>query len=641
MDVNREGILVNNQRIPLWSGEVQFWRIDSRNWENALGRVKRLGLPIVATYLSWRRHEPQPNVFDFDGHTDPRLNVPKFLGLCRQLGLYVHLKPGPWICAEEPGGGYPDWLVQIPGIQVLDANDQPVLGYNPPFQSSIPCLLHPEYLKRAKYWLTAVDEVIRPYCYPQGPVLLIQLDNEPSLAFHDRMFESDYNPLIVGDGGQFQIWLDQTGRSRDSYPPPRSLEVAQWSDLRRYFDWAEYKEWMLASHIAFLGSIHRLNGLANVLFTTNLNEHEQLSTPNQWLELQQASGLIGYDYYFVPPFQERDLINVALAANYSQVVAPLVWAPEMMAGIWVTAGVDQIHPGFKLKDVEFFHFLGLAFGLKGMNFYMAVNRENWEDAPIREDGEPGATYAGIQRVLELRQKIPGFDHLQPVREVAMLFDPMIAREAYVSSGKEIQLDGYQLGSAYRLFYDIYQKLVHLNYNPALIDSRTNLRELTQYRVVFIPAAPYLNREVEAHLVEAARAGVKVVFLESFPHLDDEFIPWTIPSGESLSVIPIGNGEWSILQSGNIQEFLKEIHLAPVVKSNDADVLAIIQNDGQVEVLFVVNAGIRAGRVSLAFRDLEVGSLQDVIFPSHSIMIRHNIAILNLSPHSVSVYLIQR
>ncbi len=603
--------------------------------------MRRLGLPMVATYLSWRRHEPQPGVFDFDGRTDPRLNVPKFLELCRYLGLYVHIKPGPWICAEEPAGGYPDWLIQIPGIQVLNANEQTVKGYTPPFQSPIPCLLHPEYLRRAERWLTAVDDVIRPYCYPRGPILLIQLDNEPSLTFHDGMFESDYNSAIVGEDGQFQHWLNRTGRSPDSYPPPRSFEVIRWNDLRRYFDWAEYKEWMLASHIEFLRSVHRKNGLSHVLFTSNLNEHEQLSTPNQWVELQRSSGLTGYDYYFIPPFKERDLINVALSANYSLAVAPLAWAPEMMAGIWNSPGVDEEHPGFELKDVEFFHFLGLAFGLKGLNFYMAVNRENWENAPIQENGEPGATYSGVLKILELRQKIPDFNTLQPIREVAMLFDPMIAREAYISSGKEVELEGYQLGSAYRCFCDVYQKLVHLNYNPSLIDLRTNQQELTQYRVVFVPAAPYLSQEIEAQLVEAAQAGVKVVFPGSFPHLGSDFIPRAVLSGESSSIIPMGKGEWRTLKSGTIQEFLGQIHLAPKVQTNDADVLAIMHNNRQTSVIFVVNAGIRPIQASLTFRDLEVGNLQDVFSPSHSAVINHKRACLNLSPHSVSVYLIQR
>jgi beta-galactosidase len=640
MVVNPEGLLVNHQQIPLWSGEIHFWRMAPENWENALEQIKHLGLPIVATYLSWRRHEPQPDIFDFDGRTQSCLNVVKFLELCSRAGLYVHLKPGPWICAEEPAGGYPDWLIKRPEIQALGPNNLAVLGYNPPFQSPIPCLLHPEYLERAERWLTAVDEVIRSYCYPQGPVLLVQLDNEPSLTFHDRMFESDYNLEIVKEGGVYQRWLIQTGRSLDSYPAPRSLKINQWSDLSLYSDWEEFKEWMLNRHIEFLRLVHLKNGLSDILFTTNMNGHEQLSTPNQWIDLQQASGLTGYDYYFIPPFREQDIIDVALAVNYSLAVAPLAWAPEMMAGIWISPGMDEDHPGFEFRDLEFLHFVGLAFGLKGMNFYMAVNRENWESAPIQENGEPGETFSGLRKVLDLRQKLLAFSTLQPERQVAVLFDPQIAREAYITSGTEIELDGYRLGSAYHLFCEVYQKLVHLNYNPAIIDFRVNPQEITRYKAVFVPAAPYLRRELQAQLIEAGRMGVQIIFLEKFPHLDSDFLSQMAFPVESSSIIHIGKGELLAINCSKIESFLKEMNLLPKVQSSDPDVLTIIQRNEFSEVLFVINSGGSPIETTLIFHDLETGRLQDAISQDNPIMIHKHKACLSLLPHSVRVYITQ-
>ena len=37
--------------------------------------------------------------------------------------------------------------------------------------------------------------VLADYFHPQGPILLVQLDNEPSMTFHDRLLESDYNAV--------------------------------------------------------------------------------------------------------------------------------------------------------------------------------------------------------------------------------------------------------------------------------------------------------------------------------------------------------------------------------------------------------------------------------------------------------------
>jgi beta-galactosidase len=121
-------LLLKNKKVPLLCGEVQFFRMDPEVWESCLKQVKNLGLPIVSTYLSWYRFSTGPGEYDLEGVTNPRLNVRKFLDLCSKYDLYVTMKPGPWICAEETNGGYPDWLVQNRDLQVLDAQDQPVKG---------------------------------------------------------------------------------------------------------------------------------------------------------------------------------------------------------------------------------------------------------------------------------------------------------------------------------------------------------------------------------------------------------------------------------------------------------------------------------------------------------------------------------
>ena len=144
-------------------------------WEKCLQQVKNLGLPMVSTYLSWRRFSPAPGVFDLTGEQDECRNVPRFLELCRKMGLWVTMKPGPWICAEEVNGGYPSWLLSDDGMHVIDSKDNPVQGYQYPFQSPIPSYFHAGYLEHVRQWLQAVDEVIREYCYPRGPIVLLSI----------------------------------------------------------------------------------------------------------------------------------------------------------------------------------------------------------------------------------------------------------------------------------------------------------------------------------------------------------------------------------------------------------------------------------------------------------------------------------
>lgn len=48
----------------------------------------------------------QPGVFDFKGQAD----IAEFVHTAQEEGLFVLLRPGPYVCAEWDFGGYPYWL---------------------------------------------------------------------------------------------------------------------------------------------------------------------------------------------------------------------------------------------------------------------------------------------------------------------------------------------------------------------------------------------------------------------------------------------------------------------------------------------------------------------------------------------------
>ena len=96
------------------SGAVHYFRIPRIYWEDRLLKLKECGLNTVETYIAWNIHEPQENVFDFQGEKD----VEEFIRIADSLGLYVILRPGPYICAEWEGGGLPFWLLNYPDLRV-------------------------------------------------------------------------------------------------------------------------------------------------------------------------------------------------------------------------------------------------------------------------------------------------------------------------------------------------------------------------------------------------------------------------------------------------------------------------------------------------------------------------------------------
>ena len=78
------------------SGAMHYFRIHPEYWEDRMLKLKQCGFNTLETYCCWNLHERKPGVFDFSG----RLDLVKYIETAKKLGLYVILRPGPYICAE-------------------------------------------------------------------------------------------------------------------------------------------------------------------------------------------------------------------------------------------------------------------------------------------------------------------------------------------------------------------------------------------------------------------------------------------------------------------------------------------------------------------------------------------------------------
>ncbi|HEX2979338.1 MAG TPA: beta-galactosidase [Anaerolineaceae bacterium] len=664
--VHGASLLLQGKKTFLLSGEVQFFRMDPSVWETCLRQVKALGLPMVSTYLSWQRFSLGPGEYDLTGATNPRLNLPAFLDLCKAVDLWVTLKPGPWICAEETNGGYPDWLVNDADLQVRDAQDRPVMGYSGPFQSPIPSYLHPKYQDHVRRWLEAVDYVAAPYAYPNGPVVLVQLDNEPGYTFHDRAFESDYNPSIASPGGLYAQWLlkkygtiqqlnlahRSTWSSFDEITPPRRLELRALDELPRYMDWVAFKEWTLSEEVRSVGWYHLRNGLARVLFTINFNEHPQLAAPNDWHSLEQASGIGGYDYYPRMPMNAEDFIGVVQALNYSRVVNRVPWSPEIMTGIWSFEGQEHGPHHLPSKEFEYLYLTCLAYGLKGMNFYMLADRDNWVNSPLNEQGELTETAASVQKTVRIMQAMPHFDELEIDQPVGVVYYRPYAREAFLAHESPAVVDGHPLGQAYARFKAVYSELVRLNLNPAIVDLWAAPERLSRHRLVILPAGMYLDDAARERLLDYVRAGGTLAVFPAWPELGLDFTSGASPAPKSTPVEGMGSGDWKAYTLGqgrcvdlavdqpSTTQLTQLLHLnaiEPAAEASSQQVQTVLhEHDGQ-KVLFVINTGIDPVEVEISFHRLPVSGLVELPDQRSKWSVSGGKIQITLAGHAVRVY----
>ena len=136
-------------------GEIHYNRMDSRYWRDALLKMKASGIDIVATYCIWSLHEEFEGELSWEGH----LNLRRFIELCKELDMKVHLRFGPYCNAEIKNGGLPDWIVNNKNL-VTRSND-------------------PLYLEYTRRWYQAVYDQVKGLLWKDGgPVMALQLENE-------------------------------------------------------------------------------------------------------------------------------------------------------------------------------------------------------------------------------------------------------------------------------------------------------------------------------------------------------------------------------------------------------------------------------------------------------------------------------
>jgi beta-galactosidase len=138
------------------AGEMHFARIPKTYWRHRLQMLKAMGLNTVATYVFWNYHNTAPGVWDFKSESR---NLPEFLRIAQEEGMFVILRPGPYACAEWEFGGYPWWLQQNPALEIRT--------YNKAFLDSCQVYIH-----------QLASQVKNLQVSKGGPIIMVQAENE-------------------------------------------------------------------------------------------------------------------------------------------------------------------------------------------------------------------------------------------------------------------------------------------------------------------------------------------------------------------------------------------------------------------------------------------------------------------------------
>lgn len=154
-EIKNGHFLLNGKPFSIHSGEMHYPRIPQEYWKHRLQMMKAMGLNAVTTYVFWNYHEENPGKWNWSGEKD----LKKFIKTAQEVGLYVIIRPGPYVCAEWEFGGYPWWLQNVKGLKIREDNDQ--------------------FLAETQKYITQLYNQVKDLQITNGgPVIMVQAENE-------------------------------------------------------------------------------------------------------------------------------------------------------------------------------------------------------------------------------------------------------------------------------------------------------------------------------------------------------------------------------------------------------------------------------------------------------------------------------
>ena len=177
--IGEKTFLLNGQPFVVKAAEVHYPRIPRPYWEHRIQMCKALGMNAVCIYIFWNIHEQQEGVFDFTDNND----VAEFCRIAQKNGMYVIVRPGPYVCAEWEMGGLPWWLLKKKDIKLRERD--------------------PYFMERVKIFEEKVGEQLKPLTIQNGgPIIMMQVENEYGSYGEDKPYVSEIRDCLRGIYGK-------------------------------------------------------------------------------------------------------------------------------------------------------------------------------------------------------------------------------------------------------------------------------------------------------------------------------------------------------------------------------------------------------------------------------------------------------
>ncbi len=175
--VGNKTFLLNGKPFVVKAAEVHYPRIPRPYWDQRIKMCKALGMNTLCVYVFWNIHEQKMDEFNFTDNNDLRA----FVQLAQKNGMYVIVRPGPYVCAEWEMGGLPWWLLKKQDIRLREQD--------------------PFFMERLRVFEKKVGEQIGDLTIEKGgPIIMVQVENEYGSYGEDKPYISEVRDIIRESG---------------------------------------------------------------------------------------------------------------------------------------------------------------------------------------------------------------------------------------------------------------------------------------------------------------------------------------------------------------------------------------------------------------------------------------------------------
>lgn len=537
LEVKDRNFILNGKKIFLFGGEIHYFRLPVKEWEDRIIKAREAGCNLVSAYVPWMIHEDVEGDIDFEGRRRAENDLGLFLSLIAKYGMYCLLRPGPYVMSELIHEGIPAWMyTDHEGLFACNKDG----SIHP---TKCVYLLDENYLELVEKWYAAFARVIKPYLHDNGgPVIMLQLDNEIGMM-HWCSGTPDYTPANICNFHNYLILSGNempsgiAGMNEDEFfrfvAEPSEEHAAFVRDgfsrfmrfyFKEYFEVLQEKIYRLAGEIPVVLNVHGFDATDII----KRGKRYPIGVA-QLSEAAKAHNTVTAGDYYIGNICYDNCQDIMLANAFTFAVQ----SPDQpLFSAEFQGGFQFDTPRIQPTSYDLTTRICIADGMNGVNYYMFAggtnlpgtgylgHRHNWQ-SPVNTDGSLNPQYPVIAHLGRL-MKACGESLVPAYKEAAVTLG--LIPDYYMTEYRNERTAGFcdEL-ILYReeFLYEGMGKamsLLNLSYEGFDLTSKETV-SLEKHPAMAVFCTPYMDGKIQRRLADYVEAGGRLLLFPTVPVKD--------------------------------------------------------------------------------------------------------------------------